>query len=454
VALTELDPDPRPDLVIALTTRRRSVGGRRRGVRRRRLRRLLVPTPNRFILVGIMLVLLFALTASIAGLAVRAAVDAGRDMVTSAARMSGNAQSMHHWLAEADAAATGRFLAPPDSGQRDQLNGRYEQALGEVRRLLAESAGLTGGDPDRATGLARVANQLPVYTALVQQAQKLGADPATKPTDALLGAAYLREASGYLRGVLLPAALRLWEDETTRLSEARRSGQVALFGSIGITLLTLGALWWSQRYLRRRTRRRVNPGLALATAAMIATSGWLVVSWRHWPQAEERLTVAGRQLERHRDLIEIQRAALQARADDHLRLGGNSNQYGMVALNQRFERDAHCGRTNASSFTDRMRSLVAAWCEAHKDYIQENERLGAHPDAVAAALPGGAVATAFQQYDTELTNEIVMLDRSIFQELSSTPPAPTSLGVVTLLLCLLATAGAAVGIGVRVREYQ
>ncbi|WP_326562462.1 hypothetical protein [Micromonospora sp. NBC_01796] len=450
MTLTELDTDPRPDLAAGPA---RPGGRRLRGVRRRRLRRLLVPTPNRFVLVGIMLVLLFALTAGIAGLAARAAVDAGEVMVTSAAQMSGNAQAMHRWLAEADAAATGRFLAPPDSGQRVQLNRNYEDALGEVRRLLAESAGLTGGDPDRATGLARVANQLPVYTDLVRRAQELGAEPADRRLDALLGSAYLREASGYLRGVLLPAAQQLWEDETTRLSEARRDGQLALFGSIGITLLTLVPLWWSQRYLRRRTKRRVNPGLALATAAMLATTGWLVVSWRHWPQAEERLTVAGRKLDQHRDLIEIQRDALRARADVHLRLGGNSNQYGMVALNERFRRDAHCDSTVAG-FTDQMRVLVGVWCTGHDRYIVENERLGAHPAAVAAALPGGEVATAFTHYDTELTKEINRVDREIYQELTNTPPAPTSLGVVTLLLCLIGAAGVAVGIGVRVREYR
>lgn len=112
-------------------------------------------------------------------------------------------------------------------------------------------------------------------------------------------------------------------------------------------------------------------------AAMLATTGWLVVSWRHWPQAEERLTVAGHKLEQHRKLIEIQRDALRARADVHLRLGGNSNQFGMVALNQRFERDAHCGSTGAG-FTDQMRVLVGGWCTAHQRYIEENERLGAH----------------------------------------------------------------------------
>ncbi|MFI6760323.1 hypothetical protein ACIBF5_14415 [Micromonospora sp. NPDC050417] len=453
MALTELDRGAPTEPETARTPRRPRNGGRRRGVRRRWLRSLLVPTPNRFVLVGVMLVLLFGLTAAIAGLAARAAVDAGRVMVTSAAQMSGNAQGMHRWLAEADAAATGRFLASPESGQRDQLNERYEQALGEVRRLLGESAGLTGGDPARAAGLARVANQLTVYADLVQHAQTLGADPAQKPTDALLGSAYLREASGYLRSVLLPAAQQLWEDETTRLREARRGGQLALFGSIGITLLTLVALWWSQRYLRRRTKRRVNPGLVLATVAMVATTGWLVVSWRHWPQAEKGLTVAGRQFERHRDLIEIQRDALQARADIYLRLGGNSSQYGMDALNDRFERDARCGQSQ-EPFTDQMRALVGAWCNAHRRYVEENERLGAHPAAVGAALPGGEVATAFGRYDTELTNEITMLDRDIFRELTATPPAPASMGVVTLLLCLLASAGVLVGIGVRVREYQ
>ncbi|MFK3984620.1 hypothetical protein ACI2K4_30135 [Micromonospora sp. NPDC050397] len=450
MALTELDRGSSAGPAVAPDPRRRT---RRRGVRRRWLRGLLVPTPNRFVLVGVMLVLFFALTASVAGLAAQAAVDAGQLMVTSAARVSGNAQGMHRWLAEADAAATGRFLAPPDSGQREQLNRRYEQALGEVRRLLAESAGLTGGDEDRATGVARVANQLPVYTDLVQRAQQLGAEPADNPTDALLGSAYLREASGYLRGVLLPAAQRLWQDETDRLREARRGAQFALFGSIGTALATLLALWWSQRYLRRRTKRRVSPGLVLATVAMLVTTGWLVFSWRHWPQAEERLTVAERQFERHRDLIEIQRAALQARADVYLRLGGNSNQFGMEALNERFERDAHCGQ-RPTGFTDRMATLVGTWCDTHQRYVEENERLGAHREAVTAALPGGEVATAFQHYDSELTNEISLLDQDIFRELTATPPAPTSLGVVTLLLCLLAGAGVAVGIGVRVREYQ
>ncbi|MGW0433611.1 hypothetical protein ACWDV4_13870 [Micromonospora sp. NPDC003197] len=418
-----------------------------------RLRLALAPTPSRMLLIGLALVLAFAVTAIISGLATSASVNAGREMVTSAARMSANAQALYRSLAEADAAATGRFLAPPDSGQRGELDGRYQRALSEVRRLLGESAGYVGADPDRSASLARIANQLPVYVGLIEKAQGLASEPRTEPKRALLGAAYLRQASGYLRNILLPAAERLWGEETSRLREARRGGQLALAGSIGIALAALGALWWSQRWLRNRTKRRISPGLALATVALIGTVGWLVGSWRHWPQADERLSVAGEQLDEHWELIRIQRSALQARADDNLRLGGNSNQFSMAEMQRRFQENAGCTGTDEPDLAA-MTRLINAWCTAQNNDVHERELVGEHALAVTAALPQGSVATAFEAYDAELTRKIDERGDAIYRELARTPSAPDSMGSVVLVLCLIATVGVAVGIWTRVREYQ
>ncbi|MFD1320287.1 hypothetical protein ACFQ4H_04190 [Micromonospora sonneratiae] len=414
---------------------------------------MVTPTPNRMLLIGLGLTLLFGVTAIVGGLAAQAAADAGRDSVTSAARMSGNAQALYRSLAEADAAATGRFLAPPDSSQRGELEDRYQQALSEVRRLLGESAGYVGADPDRSAGLARIANQLPVYVGLIEKAQHLARDPRAEPKNALLGAAYLRQASGYLRSILLPAAERLWDEETARLREARQDGQLALFASIGVPVLVIGALWWSQRYLRTRTKRRISLGLVLATAAMLGTVGWLVASWRHWPQANQRLSVTGPKMDEHWELIRVQRSALQARSDDHLRLGGNSNEFGLEDLQKRFEDNAGCTDLDNPD-TAPMSGLITAWCTAQKADIHQKELVGEHAAAIAAALPQGSVATAFERYDAELTRKIDEREEIIFRELARTPHAPDSMGSVVLVLCLIATAGVTVGIWVRVREYQ
>ncbi|MEZ0077120.1 hypothetical protein [Planotetraspora sp. GP83] len=418
----------------------------------RRARRPRATTRNRLTAWAALFLLLFVATSAAGLLADRAVRAAGREMATSAAQMSDNAQAIYRSLSEADTAATGRFLAMANPRQREELDRRYGEALTVARERLAASSALTGGDPERAAGIARISLRVPVYTGLVDHAQDLTRFARTDPKRALLGAAYLREATAYLRGTLLPAALDLWKEEISRLGEARNGARVAI-GSLAVLLIaTLGVLWLVQRYLWRRTRRLFNRGLALATLVTLATLGWLAWSLSASPYADGRLGAVGEKLGAQQYLVGLERAALEARADDYLRLGGNSTAVGSNELRGRFRVNAGCDHPQGP-LSGALTSRINDWCTAYDQEIHEKERAGRHEEAVAAALPEGKVAVAYEEFDADLTRAIENGKAAILDLATDIPVAPDGLGEGTALLCLAAAVCAGRGIWIRIRDY-
>ncbi|MCT9929860.1 hypothetical protein N5079_06465 [Planotetraspora sp. A-T 1434] len=417
-----------------------------------RNRRPRATTRNRLAAWAALLLVLFVATSGTGLLADRAVRAAGQEMATSAAQMSDNAQAIYRSLSGADTAATGRFLAMASPRQRDELDRRYGEALSVARQRLADSSALTGGDPERAAGLARISRQLPVYTGLVDHAQDLTRYARTDPKRALLGAAYLREATAYLRGTLLPAALDLWKEEIARLGEARNGARVAIGSLTALLVLTLGALWGIQRYLWRRTRRVFNRGLALATLVMLGTLGWLVWSLSASPYADVRLGAVGERLRAQQDLVGVERAALEARADDYLRLGGDSTAVGSNELRSRFRGNAGCDHPERP-LSGALTRRITIWCATYDQEIHEKERGGRHEEAVVAALPDGKVAVAYEQFDADLTRAIENGKAAILDLAEDIPVAPEGLGSGTVLLCLAAALCAGRGIWIRIKDY-
>jgi hypothetical protein len=148
-----------------------------------------------------------------------------------------------------------------------------------TRDLLVASQSLTAltseaGTSSRApTALATVADELPVYSGLVETAR------ADNGLGFPLGAAYLRQAAALLTGTILPAADLLYRTEAERLQSDYRTGTAS--GSLIALIVAIAAalvlLLLTQRYIARITRRILNVPMVLATTALVGVSAWAVI---------------------------------------------------------------------------------------------------------------------------------------------------------------------------------
>jgi hypothetical protein len=484
-----IHPPTRPVPLLAMIERYARVAARRVSARSRwvRPRTLLPLTPDRIAAGGAGLVLLLTVTALVGALAAQAAWAAGRSGVTSAVRMSQTAQLIYSRLADADTAAGALFLGAPAAPVEVALGDLYARAKTDVDAALGEAIRDTEGDPGRLRSLARIAAQLPVYTGLVDAAVALRIRSVTEPggrvvSGGLLAAAYLREASTYLRHTLLPAARRLWDDERARLDRSRRSASLGLAGTLLLSVLCVAGLLVAQVRLTGLTNRLINPGLALATVAMVAGLSWTGWAWHRWPTTQARLTDVQAALATPESLANLKMVALRARTDDILRLGANGDAAALTAdFNSAFDelvwapgRCQNAGSRPAG--TDQLAALRAhqsvvpaeeldalvriaiTWCTDHEREIVANELTGdplAHRAAIASAQPpDGRTARDFAALDSGLETAIGRGNAALAARADRVPPAPPGLAWASGLSCLVAALSSAAGLWLRAREYR
>jgi hypothetical protein len=118
-----------------------------------------------------------------------------------------------------------------------------------------------------------VANQLPVYSGLIETAR------ANNRQGFPIGAAYLRQASGLLTNRMLPAAGQIYAAEAQRLDDDYRTGtsSAALVALVVAAIVALGFLLVAQRFVARMSRRILNVLMVLATVALAGVSAWAVI---------------------------------------------------------------------------------------------------------------------------------------------------------------------------------
>ena len=283
-----------------------------------------------------------------------------------------------------------------------------------------------------------------------------------------LGAAYLREASRLMRGTLLPAAHSVSAQADARLAAA--SGQAT---GLPLALVLLVAaviagyvLYRAQRWLLRRTHRRLNPGLVVASVAGVISVLWLAIA----------LTVARADLLQARDhgstpvaaLARADIAALQARADESLTLidaGGDDNfQADYVAIQHRLGPGPGTLLTNAASAAHgspgggsalAATTAATAWYRAHKT-VRALDDNGQHTKAVGLVTIAGPGSfqhpvraprrLADQRYrrGSGRISAHAMAGRNAF----------TGLEIGVIVLALIMAAGCARGLSTRLAEYR
>src|SRR5437764_2544047 len=207
-------------------------------------RERLTTTPGRLVLAAIAVVLGAACFGIVATGAEQSRERAVRAAQTATEPQLVHAVSLYTALSDANATvATGLLgvggLEPPAARLRYLHDLRV--ATGSLTALTA-GAGASASAP-----LSTVADQLPVYTGLVESAR------ANSRQGFPVGAAYLRQAAGLLKTSILAAAEQIYAVEAERLNDDYRTGTatsslVALAVAIAPALVLL---LLAQRYVTR-----------------------------------------------------------------------------------------------------------------------------------------------------------------------------------------------------------
>ncbi|MCM3885676.1 hypothetical protein ND747_18795 [Frankia sp. R82] len=292
----------------------------------------------------------------------------------------------------------------------DGLNGSDgSDALNGSDGLDGRAAAAAGGGGDRA-GTVRgrascpldlLAQEIPVYNGMVERAR------ANNRAGLSVGEANLRAASTMMRAEILPATeiLVARYADAVDLAYRHATGARGEWAVVLTAAVALGVLVGVQVLLVRRTNRLVNPGLLLATGAVLAAVTWTAVAFG---TQQTRLDTARDVGYRPMTLLARSKSlALEARVDENLSLAALGNglrfdeHFAWVARGLGF--DPSGDRLPPEPVTRRGSLVVAldapagaglpadleanlrAWLRIHESVVR---LLATSPDSVVAAARG------------------------------------------------------------------
>ena len=401
------------------------------------------------------LVLLAGVLALVATLRTQAASE---DVVARSGPLTAATQELYRALSDADASAGQGFLL--GAGEPDSLRLRYQTDLAAAGRALAVVGSASGQDVV-AGPVATLTTGVPVYAGLVETARTADRQGLT------YGAAYLREASSFLRTTLLPAAQEAYDAQAATLAEdqAVADGGTPTVLALVAVVAALVAVWLLHRRIARTTKRRLTPGVALAGGAVGLLLVWGVIALG----VCAALTASARDdgSVPNRELVAARFAVLQSRSDEVLTLvarssGGDYEQdyvrrsiglYGWQGLLDRARDEAGSGPVAddaTTAATVGRRGIVV------HELVRSLDVSGDYDEAVALALstaPDGGQGTAGQVQDA-LDRAVTTTADTAASDAATADSATTLLAVGVVLLTLVAAGGLVAGVWPRLQEYR
>jgi hypothetical protein len=427
-------------------------------IRRRRLD--LATTPGRLWLLLIGLVTLCLAWGALSSFTAVRYSSAASSVVAVREQLSLDAQQIYSHLSDANDAAATAFLTPGPETASTMT--RYAQDIAAASAGIEQVTAQGGGAGAAAQDLAALAAGVPVYT------QELGDAEADNRLALPLGAAYLREASGLMRGTLLPKAQDLYDAENAGLSatSATATGLPLAVITLAVGLVVGYLLLRASRWLSGRTNRVLNVGVVAAGVLLAVSVIWLAVAY-----LGARSDLLGAQANGSATVGAVAKATIaaqEAHADESLTLidntGDDSYQADYVAQQKTLGPGPGtllAAAASAAKGTPAGPAVTAAVSEA-RTWFAEHARLrslddnGQHQAAVASALGAGSgdAGAAFAQLSNDLATAI-RSDQAVF---NTTAPAALSaysgLDAVTIAASLLMAAACALGLNRRLAEYR
>jgi hypothetical protein len=361
------------------------------------------------------------------------------------------AGQLYTTLSIADAAAATAFIAGAEP--RD-VRQRYEQAITDASVAVTRaSSGLT--DEPLVQLLGRLNAQLSVYTGLIETARTN--NRAGNP----VGSSYLSEASALMQTQILPSAQRLYEETSARVdiettSSTRIPGPVIL---VVLATLLFGA--FANRWLARRTQRRINIGFVAGGLAVLIMLMWvgtaLVISTADSRSAKD--TAA----ESLKTVTTLAITAQQARADETLSLIRRGDEdvrkqsyYQRIDMMQQQLSD-FLARENAIDKSDLVdaEQLLQRW-RAADDRINAYIAVGNYQAATQVALGTGEddSTPAFNKLDDALGKGIEESRGQLRDDILSAYQVLSGATVGAAVLSVVAAVAVALGLWPRLNEYR
>jgi hypothetical protein len=265
-------------------------------------------TPGRILTIGIVLAALGVSSAFATSTTINHRQQVLTTVLNHTEPLSFAAGRLYTTLSVADAAAATAFIAQAEPRPVRQ---RYEQAITDAAVAVTRaSSGLT--DEPLVQLLGRINAELAVYTGLIEIARTNNREGNP------VGSSYLSEASGLMQSTILPDAAQLYQATSERVDiETTASTQIPAPVILVVAgTVVFGAL--SHRWLARRTRRRINPGLVVGALGILVMVVWvgtaLTISTTASRSAKD--TAA----ESLKTVTNVAITAQQARADETLSL--------------------------------------------------------------------------------------------------------------------------------------
>jgi len=405
------------------------------------------------------LVVLSLVWGAFAAWAVDQRASGAGDVVSISEPLSLDGQQIYRALSDADATAASAFL----SGGLEPQAAR-QRYLADIAAAAArlEDATAIPSHSLAARDLATLSAGLPVYTGEVETAR------ADNRLGLPLGAAYLREASGLMRGRLLPAARNISAEAGGQLLTASgRATGLPLAVILLVIAIVMGyVLLRAQRWLFRHTHRRLNFGLVIASVAAVISLVWLAVALSAARADLLRAQAHGSGPVTALGVADI--AALRAHADESLTLidaaGDDNFQADFLTTEHQLgpgpgtlltKAVTAASGTPGAAGAAQASDAATQWYSAHRT-VRSLDNNGKHTEAIELVTTPGQdhSGTLFARLDASLTRAI-RADQAIFQsEAAAGRNAFFGLEIGVIVLALIMAAGCARGVSRRLAEYR
>jgi hypothetical protein len=408
-------------------------------------------TPGRILTIGIVLSALVMACAFATSTTINDRQRALTTVLNHTEPLAFAAGQLYTTLSVADAAAATAFIA---GAEPQDVRQRYEQAITDASVAVTRaSSGLT--DEPMVLLLGRVNAQLAVYTGLVETARTN--NRAGNP----VGSSYLSEASALMQTQILPDAQRLYEETSRRVDVETTASTRIPAPVILVVLATLLFGAFANRWLARRTRRRVNMGFVAGGVAVLIMVVWvgtaIIISTADSRSAK---STAAQSL---KTVTSMAITAQQARADETLSLirrgdeGVRKQSYYQRIDMMEQELSDYLGREDAIDKTDLAdaEQLLQRW-RAADDRINAYVAVGNYQAATQVALGTGEddSTPAFDKLDAALTKGIEESRQQLRGDITNARRVLSGATVGAAVLSLVAAIAVALGLWPRMSEYR
>ena len=411
----------------------------------------LATTPGRLVLVSILVIVGAVLFGAIATGAEQSRERAAKSARTQTEPLLTQASNLYTALSDANATvATGLLSGGAETAlNRSRYLGDLRTATRALSRLTSES-GTSAASP---VALSTIADQLPLYSGLVETAR------ANTRQGFPIGAAYLRQAVVLSTGSMLPAADRIYRAEAQRLNDDYHTGTATstLVTFAAASALALILLLLAQWYVARISQRILNLPMLAATIGVAAIAVWGVVALIN---EQNSLSTA----QRHgSDPVEVLSAStvLLSRAQGDLSLAlvnrgtDETDQTDLTAVEHALtpltrEISVLARRTGTTAAADRFDVDYASY-QAQTNRIKSLQADGELPAALALEPATSAMS---DRLSSDLGGQVQAAQERFSAAATNATSALGGLAFAIPLITVLAAVAALLGLRERINEYR